>query len=303
MVVAFASAATGAEIGALAWNESNIKTLRKFDASAVLRFIDSLSVKTQSFDSTMARIQEDQIQQRDPDFGGSSLSDFGSFEFDWHPAGDNKYELAVASQSGPEIAFLRVYWRLASNKVRSQTFDIPPCETAPISEGENWYKGKSFTDIDGDGIDELILFVPIDQSRGLLNQKFVPNVTWPQVYCLRESDGPYVEASRAFSRFYESQFLPQLDRELNRARKLPSEARYLAALTMCRDKVLRYLGRAPTAGLAEAREWMTSPDPVLLDDARIVFEDIGGHQQEASAATLAVRNALQHWPDRSLREP
>jgi hypothetical protein len=74
--------------------------------------------------------------------------------------------------------------------------------------------------------------------------------------------------------------------------------RTLAALTMCRDKILRVLGRDPNAGLAQAHEWMTSADPVLVDDARVVFADIGGHDADVRAATLATDRASKNWPSK-----
>ena len=41
----------------------------------------------------------------------SDLSDLASFN--WYPAGDGKYELAVIFSTGPEIATLTIYWREA----------------------------------------------------------------------------------------------------------------------------------------------------------------------------------------------
>jgi hypothetical protein len=58
---------------------------------------------------------------------------------------------------------------------------------------------------------------------------------------------------------------------------------------MERDKILRMLGRDPTAGLQQAREWAASSDPDLIDDASIVFRDIGGHEDEARAADAALK--------------
>ena len=57
---------------------------------------------------------------------------------------------------------------------------------------------------------------------------------------------------------------------------------------MARDKVLRVIGRDPNAGLAQAREWMASSDPVVVDDAKAVFEDIGGRVEDVRAATVAL---------------
>jgi hypothetical protein len=68
---------------------------------------------------------------------------------------------------------------------------------------------------------------------------------------------------------------------------------------MARDKILRVFGRDPIAGLAQAREWMASSDPVLVDDAKAVFEDIGGHEEDdVSAAKLALERASKNWPNR-----
>jgi hypothetical protein len=137
---------------------------------------------------------------------------------------------------------------------------------------------------------------------------------WPQVYRLR--DGKYVEASRDFPSFYEKQILPQLGQAIIKARQevaaprqtaVPGDQqgeydrpeRYLAALIMARDKILRVIGRDPTAGLAQAREWMASSDPVLVDDAKAVFEDIGGHEGDVRAATVALERASEHYPSKS----
>jgi hypothetical protein len=121
-----ASAASGAEIDSLAWNRSNLKTLRAFDEAAVLRFLDSLSDSRPSIDSVAGDIEEHTIERPDPESGDSSLPDLSCCEFGWQEAGDGKYELAVASSTGPEISFLTIYWQEASHKVRSQSFDMPP---------------------------------------------------------------------------------------------------------------------------------------------------------------------------------
>ncbi len=64
--------------------------------------------------------------------------------------------------------------------------------------------------------------------------------------------------------------------------------RALAVAVMERDKILRVLGRDPDAGLAEAREWMKSPDPELAEDAVVVLRDMGGHPQDLAAAKRAL---------------
>jgi len=123
-----------------------------------------------------------------------------------------------------------------------------------------------------------------------------------------------VEASRDFPNFYDTEVLPQLEKEIGKDRALlaaqqakptPRDPldeewretpRALAAEIMARDKILRVLGRDSTAGLAQAREWMKSPDPQLVDAADDVLTDIGGHEQEALAARRARLRLLERSP-------
>ena len=56
---------------------------------------------------------------------------------------------------------------------------------------------------------------------------------------------------------------------------------------MERFKILRVLGRDPTAGLKEAYGWMKSNDPDLLQDAAVTFSEIDGDEADARAADEA----------------
>lgn len=285
-MLAFASAASSAEIDTLAWNESNIKTLRALGKHAVFRFFIR---------------QADSVNEME--WNESNLL----LNYDWYPAGDGKYELAIGSASGPDIGYLTIYWQDEPRKIRSQEF------SGSGNAGADWYKGPRSADFNRDGKTELVML----ESFGRLSPKrtkFIPEGEWPQVYRLR--DGQYVEASRDFPSFYEKQVLPQLDQAIARTRKdvaaprptaVPGDLqgeydraeRYLAALIMARDKILRVIGRDPSAGLAQAREWIASSDPVLVDDAKAVFEDIGGHEKDVSAAKLALERASEHFPSKS----
>jgi len=295
-IFAFARVASSAEkIGDLAWNESNIKTLRAADNETVFRFSCEI----------------------DPECGDLTLSSVDYFEFHWYPAGDKKYELAIDSQNGPEVSWLEIYWQDAPRKFSSQTFEIEG------DASEEWYfspefAGTKFADLSGDGKEELILFDTLEYDLPPSRRtNHVPGGAWPRVYRLR--NGKYIEASRDFPSFYKNKILPQLDKAIVKARKDVKEraegktkpnpymgphddywqqpARYMAALIMCRDKILRFIGRDPTAGLAQAREWMNSPDPVLVNDGKSVFEDIGGRDKEVNAAKVAVERASEHWPN------
>ena len=283
-MLAFAGSAFSAEIDTLPWNESNIKTLRALGKHAVFRFF---------------------IRQADPDnemeWNESNLL----LNYDWYSAGNGKYELAVGSASGPDVGGLTIYWQDAPRRFRSQEF------SSSGDAGAAWYNGPRSADFDHDGTTELVML----ESFGRLSPqrtKFIPSGMWPRVYRLR--DGKYVEASRDFPSFYEKQILPELDKAIVRARQdvaaprptaVPGDLqydrpeRYLAALIMAKDKILREIGRDPNAGLAQAREWMTSSDPVLVDDAKAVLEDIRGHEEDVGAAKLALERASANFPSKS----
>jgi hypothetical protein len=291
-ILAFASVAFSAQkIEDIPWDESHIKQLRAAGKAAVLRFVQKTD---------------------DSDF---SLSDYGEFEFDWYPAGDGKYELAVSSSTGPDISYLDIYWRDAPGKIRSQEFIYA------AAASDQWYWNEGGTDIvdaNGDGVPEVIDLDDLDYHPPPQRTKFIPGGMWPRIYRLR--DEQYVEASRDFSAFYDKTIFPMINASMANAHKRITElaeqkakpgtndsqnddyrqiaTRTLAGVTMCRDKILRVLGRDPNAGLAQAREWMTSPDPVMVDNARVVFQDIGGHDEEVRAAKLATERASKNWPNK-----
>ena len=291
-ILAFASVAFSAQkIEDIPWDESHIKQLRAAGKAAVLRLVQKTD---------------------ESDF---SLSDYGEFEFDWYPAGDGKYELAVSSSTGPDISYLDIYWRDAPGRIRSQEF------TYAAEASDQWYWNEGGTDIvdaNGDGVPEVIDLDDLEYHPPPQRTKFIPGGMWPRIYRLR--DEQYVEASRDFSAFYDKTIFPMINASMANAHKRITElaeqkakpgtndsqnddyrqvaTRTLAGVTMCRDKILRVLGRDPNAGLAQAREWMTSPDPVMVDNARVVFKDIGGHDADVHAAEVATERASKNWPNK-----
>ena len=280
---AFASAALSAQkIEDIPWDASHIKQLRSLGKHAVFRFL---------------------IRQTDPNNEMEWTESSLVWGYNWYPAGDGKYELAIGYASGPDIGYLTVFWWDGPGKIRSQDFD------SSGNASEEWYHGPIAADLNGAGQEELIMFDGLHYDPRPERTKFIPTGTWPSVYRLR--DGKYVEASRDFPSFYETKILPQLDKAISKAREDaaqqkaqlrtgadPGPMRYLAALIMCRDKILRMLGRDPNAGLAQAREWMTSRDPVMVDNAMVVFKDIGGHDADMRAAEAATDRASKNWPNK-----
>ncbi len=158
-----------------------------------------------------------------------------------------------------------------------------------IQEIEAWKMGslkEIVRDLDHDGNDELILPQELGQ-RGIW-YPLTAMPTWPAVY--RFENGKYVDDSRDFPGFYDEEILPKLNSELR-----TSNTREGAAIvTLEKDKILRVLGRNPTAGLNEAYQWMNSDDPQILQCAAAAFRDIGGHQREVREAEQKVKPAFEH---------
>ncbi len=258
LVLGLTGVGFGAEIGDLAWDESNIKTLRAVDKAAVAHFMSRFG----GSEGTPDAVKPSEI-----------------LEFEWVDlAGDGRYELVVTGSSGPNYAGLVIYWQESPDKFRSQF--LPGVGTLQ----------KAIRDLDRDGRDEIVLYSFLDPS-GIRGARATP--MWPQVYRLH--DGEYVDASSGFPEFYTDEVLPLLEQEIVKARRsLPPGSEFetgAAVLEMQRDKILRVLGRDPTAGLAEAREWAQSQDPDMIENAIVAFGDIGGHDEEARAAQQALKQA------------
>jgi hypothetical protein len=292
----FAGAASSAQkIEDIPWDQAHIKQLRAAGKHAMFRFF---------------------LRQTDPDNEMESTESSLSWDYKWYPAGSGKYELVMHSQSGPDIGYLTIFWQDAPGKIKSQDFGVGGDAT-----GE-WYwkeKGPDVADANGDGALEVIDLDDIDYHPPPQRTKFIPGGMWPRIFRLR--DGKYVEASRDFPAFYDKTIFPLIEKAMAKAQQdikdvaaqkakpgpsfdpnddywqLPT--RTLAGVIMCRDKILRVLGRDPNAGLAQAREWMSNPDPVMVDNARVVFQDIGGHDEEVRAAKLATERASKNWPNKN----
>ena len=296
-MLAVASAAYSAQkIKDIPWDQSHIKQLRAAGKHSMFRFF---------------------IRQEDPDnemeWNESSLY----WDYKWYPAGGGKYELAIHYQfrSGHRLSDLLLAG--CARKDRSQEFG------SAGDASDEWYwkeNGPEIVDVNGDGVPEVIDLDDIDYHPPAQRTKFIPGGMWPRIYRLR--DGKYVEASRDFPASYDKTIFPMINRAMAKAQQdfkdvqtsilapnidpneLRNDARTqlertLAGLIMCRDKILRVLGRDPNAGLAQAREWMNSPDPVMVDNARVVFQDIGGHDEEVCAAKLATERASKNWPKKN----
>jgi hypothetical protein len=213
-------------------------------------------------------------------------------QFEWvNLADDGKLELAVVSSPspGPCCAALNIYWQDAPGNIREEGY------------GNAGNLKEVIRDLNGDRKKELVLYAYLDSDsyRGGIH----PTGMYPKVYSLK--DNKYVEASRDFPEFYDSEVLPDLEKKVkdlrawiakpppsNPARPHALPYAGLAAAEMERDKILRMLGRNPTAGLDLARQWVHSDNPDVIEDAAVVFRDIGGYEDEARAADAAFKRAF-----------
>jgi len=242
------------------WTEANIETLRSFDKAAVVRFLNK-------------RRREEGIPSQpmtENDLDGFRWADF---------AGDGSYQL-VLTTSGPCAHFVTILEQDRSGKVT----------TTESLAGWSDLK-KDVKDLNGDGKDELIL------QTLLVEHDCANELSWPAVYRLEK--GKYVEASSDFPAFYDNEVLPKLDGQIsrNQAQTGHENSVSLAEITMVRDKILRVLGREPTAGLQQAYQWMNSDDPDLLQDAAATFKEIGGHDKELRAANASyTRASCERYP-------
>jgi len=206
-------------------------------------------------------------------------------EFGWANVGRGKADFVVLLDFS-ERGFFNRLW-------------IYRCGTAGelnIQEIESWEMGnlkKMFRDLNGDGEDELI--IPTNLPENGAWSPLVNMPTWPVVY--RLENRRYIEASHDFPNYYDDEVLPELDKGIRKAQakiaQEPFQQKTVALLEMERNKILRVLGRDPTAGLNQAYQWMNSDDPQVLQCAIATFADIGGHEQELRAAKQALKPAIQ----------
>jgi hypothetical protein len=277
-MLALVSAAFGAEIADIAWNQSNIETLRSFGKADVARFLNSGLVARIGSAGDSDDTTPDDIQ-----------------EFTWADlSGNHQDQLVMVLSSffsSNAANALAIYRRDSSGKISEQWIEGMNIQLNGWKDSP--YIPKVIQDLNGDGKDELVIPTELGRVSGSR-----PKATWPRVYRLRK--GKYVEASRDFAAFYDRQVLPEFNRLISKAREelarrsahtAPDAAEKLASLVMARDKILRVIGRDPTAGERQAREWITGPNPQPLA-AITVFKDLGDHEKDLRAAVRELHREL-----------
>lgn len=241
-IPADSEAATATEIARLPWDQSSVATLRESNADEIFAFIQGMK-DTTDYDVILT------------EFGDSDeISGFAWVDL----SGDGRYDLVVVSKQTHNLAtnVAVIYRKLLSGKSTAEVIE----GTGISLEGGVWEDSpKLIEDLNNDGKYELVV------PQALFLDRSDSATLYPTVYRLR--DGRYVEASRDFPKFYDTQVLPKLDREISEANSRPARTvtppdideaatengsdeptENLTLLRMKRDKILRMLGRDPGAG-------------------------------------------------------
>ncbi len=271
-------------VGRVPWSQANVESLHGADLSAVAKFVNATRPKT----FMTNEIELDQV-----------------VGFAWAKVGAGKSDLVVAIDYAGR-GFYRL-WIYSHGSADSLT----------IQELEGWKAPGGLTsmlqDLNGDGVDELIIPTAVGWAGGWTPT--TAEATWPAIY--RPENGRYVEtshvfwrtrsivvsaryveASRDFPNYYDTQILPKIDRTISVLQQKAAEGNgnpgALAHAIVVKAKILRVLGRDPTAGLSQAYQWMSSDDPQVLQCARATFDDIGGHQEELDKLNHVIPGAIAH---------
>jgi hypothetical protein len=233
LALAWASLAHAAEITDIAWNESNIQILHGYDKSSVEKLINDL---------------------RGGDLLHAMVGGFGWYDL----AGDKRYHLVATEDLSGRAYFdyLAIYQQDSSGKPVLQQW----------IEGDRigTDMGKVVRDLNGDGEHELV--IPMELPPGNWSPAAMTPV-WPAIYRLK--NGKFVEASKEFATFYDTQVLPRLDKQISQGEATRIEeldGQYaVALLVLTKDHILHILGRELTTD--------------ELDQARAANEEINNHAE------------------------
>ncbi len=143
----------------------------------------------------------------------------------------------------------------------------------------------AISDLDQDGTLELIVPIKVGGSRG---SRLTP--IWPSIY--KWELFKYIEADERFKSFYEEILLPNIDKRIEELSRGKSEEgvgldEELTTEWVIRDRIVRFLGRDPQAGLQRAIEWTKSDNVVVRQNAALVFSEIQGEEADRYLEKLA----------------
>jgi len=203
------------KVAELTWKAANIDALRSLDEAAIAKFQETAADENGSLF-----------------FEGESMGGFTWADL----AGDGRYELLITEYTRA-YSCLVIFWQ-----------DAPGRLTLEPYEGASLDPKQMIEDLNGDGKKELILSSKLDTDARTPHQP-APVAEWPQVYRLR--NGRYVEASRDFPRFYDTEVLPELEKNIAAVQNTsPSSRESLSRLLiqriLCKNR-WTFNGSAPNA--------------------------------------------------------
>ena len=149
----------------------------------------------------------------------------------------------------------------------------------------------SILDLDHDGAQELILPISIGSYRGA---NLSPD--WPSIYKWKKYR--FIKADEQFKSFYEEILLPDIERAIEVLSRDKSEEEQdldekLSIDWLIRDKIVRFLGRDPHAGLQRATRWAKSANANVRENADIALKEILG--KDAVSEKEAREIASSDW--------
>jgi hypothetical protein len=296
-----ATSASAIDIAEVRWDESNIAALRSASLSEIEKFANWVLC--------------DNIKDCSPIYVS---------QFTWADLeGDGKYALIDVWNTGHGPEAVAIYRRDNSRKMQDNAGDLTPVVLGYTTQsievgGAEGSLSKAVRDLNGDGKKEILISAGFGLGPSLAE---TPLAQWPLVY--RLEDGRYVEASKDFPKFYDEEFLPQLQRKIDALRgELQTDAKatasakaivreyhfrpaiekhatkdqavairnaeQLVVLESLRDNVLKRLGRRLTPEqVEEARQWLRSPDFIIVQQAEATFQGLEGYEAEVREAQAA----------------
>jgi hypothetical protein len=197
VLVSSAAITFAANIADLSWDQSNLSKLHSFDKDDIFDFL----VQTKD------AVNDEAIELY---LGDDSRCVEG---FTWaNLAVDRRYDLVVVFEpEGTSLTNIAaIYRRGPSGKIGVETIDG---DGIALNGNRGLETPKLIQDLDGDGKYELV----VPQEWG--STRATSAVISLKVY--RLSNGSYIEASRDFPKFYDTQVLPGLEDEINQAKHEP----------------------------------------------------------------------------------
>jgi len=206
----------------------------------------------------------------------SSLGSACDFQFT-NATNDSQYELIVVSDpNGRGSCNAYSVLRGGATSWTWQPFiatEIPNLEVTIV-------------DLNSNGIPELLI-----PQIYALGEGGSSRATWTSIYSWNSAQKRYIPSDEKFSSFYTSRLATLnglISQDATDTADPPNiVARDNSSHYMERDRILRFLGTDPNAGLSLALSWAQSSDDLLRYRAIVILAELGGAQATQALQTLS----------------